>query len=72
MRLNEAFKSIFGTDQNLIDDRDPMARQLQADIDAEQARIDRSRRRDYFPPGTVAHRTLKEATAPDGDFKPIV
>ncbi|HBN16150.1 MAG: hypothetical protein CMQ46_05610 [Gammaproteobacteria bacterium] len=71
-KLNTTFKSLFGGDQNLIEEDDPAAKQLQADIDAEQARIDRSRRRDYFPPGSVAPRTLKDATAPDGKFKPIV
>ena len=72
MNLNQAFKEIFGTDRDLISDNDPLAAEIQRDLDQERARAERARRKDYFPPGTVAFRTLSEATDFDGCFKRIV
>jgi hypothetical protein len=42
----------------LIDDHDEHARQIQADLDAEHYRRQRSRRQIYYPPGTIAPRRL--------------
>lgn len=70
--LNAAFKEIFKTDRDLISDNDPRAAEIQRDLDQEHARVDRARRQTYFPPGTVAPRTLSEATDLDGNFKTIV
>lgn len=69
-RFDMDFMRIFSAKE--IDPNDRRAAQIQADIDAERRRADRARRQEYFPPGSVAHRTLNEATGPDGDFKPIV
>lgn len=60
MKLNDAFKSIFGTDMNLIDDHDPVAAEIQRELDAEHNRQARSERQVYHPPGTLAPRKLSE------------
>lgn len=62
MRINDAFKSIFGTDQNLIDPTDQRAIEIQRELDAEHDRQARSERQIYYPPGTIAPRKLSDAT----------
>lgn len=61
------FRRIFGSDQNLIDENDPRARQIQKDLDAEHERQARSERQVWYPPGTMAPRTMKEIQS-DGEL----
>lgn len=53
-------RAVFWPDICIIDEHDENARQIQADLDAEHQRQQRSMRQIYYPPGTMAARRLAD------------
>ena len=58
--ISRCGRALFQRDISTIDQHDVLARQIQADLDAEHYRRSRSQRKVYYPPGTVAPRRLAE------------
>lgn len=58
--ISRCGRAVFWPDISVIEDHDPHALKIQADLDAEHGRHQRSTRKIYYPPGTLAPRRLTE------------